>query len=249
MNPWHLEVLRLWRTRRVVALFGAFLIIGFGEPVLTYFLPQLVKGGTEGVKIILPPATPFEAMKSFSQQSAQLGTLVVVIVAAACIAVDANPALAIFYRTRIHHPAMLLLPRSTATAVAAMLALLLGTGAAWYETRLLIGYVSPGALAAGCALEMLWVAFTVAVVTGWSAIVRSVLAVVGGSVATLLALALLDSIGALASWLPSSLTSGIPDLLAGNVGVHWQGVGVTVAATVGLLVFATRLAALRQLDR
>ncbi|MFZ0128318.1 MAG: hypothetical protein WB808_04830 [Candidatus Dormiibacterota bacterium] len=249
MNLWRLEVLRLWRTRRVVALLGAFLVLGFGEPVLTYYLPELVKSGTNGVKIVLPPTTAFGAMKSFSQEAAQLGTLVVVIVAAACIAVDAHPSLAIFYRTRIRRPVMLLLPRSTATALTAMLALVLGTAAAWYETRLLIGYVSPAALAAGCGLEMLWVAFTVSVVTAWAAIVRSVLAVVGWSIATLLALALLDSISALALWLPTSLSSGIQDLLAGKGGVPWQGVGITVGATLGLLMFATHLTGARTLDR
>lgn len=249
MSTWRLEVLRLWRTRRVVALLGAFLVLGFGEPVLTYYLPDLVKGGTNGLKISLPPATPLDAITSFSQDAAQLGTLVVVIVAAACIAVDARPALATFYRTRIRHAAMLLLPRATAVAVATMLALVLGAAAAWYETRILIGYVSPAPLAAGCGLEMLWVAFTVAMVTAWAAVVRSVLAVAGWSLATLLALALLDSISGLASWLPTALSSGIQDLQPGKSGVPWPGVGVTACATVGLLVFATSLTGVRRSDR
>jgi ABC-2 type transport system permease protein len=188
-------------------------------------------------------------MRSFSQEAAQLGTLVVVIATAACIALEAHPALAIFYRTRIRRPVMLLLPRSTATAVTAMLALGLGTAAAWYETRLLIGYVSPAALVAGCGLEMLWMAFIVAVVTAWAAVVRSVLAVVGWSLATLLVLALLDSISSVSSWLPTALSSGIQDLLPGNGRVPWQGVGIAVGATLGLLVFATRLTAVRRLDR
>ena len=249
MSPWRLEVLRLWRTRRLVALLAAFLVLGFGEPVLTYYLPALVKGAANGVKISLPPATPSDAIRAFFQDAAQLGTLVVVIVAAASIAIDSRPGLATFYRMRVRSVAMLVLPRSTSVVAATILALILGTAAAWYETRVLIGYVSPATLAAGCALEMLWVAFTVAVVTAWASIARSVLAVAGWSLATLLALGLLGSISAVASWLPSALASGIQDLLPGHSGVPWQGVTVTASATLGLLVVATLLSGARQLDR
>ena len=91
MTVWRLEIARLWRTRRLVALLGVFLVLGFGEPVLTYYLPQLVNGETNGIKIVIPPATPAQALKGFSQNAAQLGILVVVIVAAASVALDSGP--------------------------------------------------------------------------------------------------------------------------------------------------------------
>ena len=225
MTVWRLEIARLWRTRRLVALLGVFLVLGFGEPVLTYYLPQLVNGETNGIKIVIPPATPAQALKGFSQNAAQLGILVVVIVAAASVALDARPALASFYRTRIRCPSLLILPRATAVAVASVVGLVLGSAAAWYETRVLIGYLSPARLAAGCGLEALWLVFSVVVVTTWATLVRSVLAVAGWSLATLLVLALLDSITAVAPWAP------------------------TAAATALLLAVATRLAGSRRSDR
>ena len=243
MTVWRLEIARLWRTRRLVALLGVFLVLGFGEPVLTYYLPQLVNGETNGIKIVIPPATPAQALKGFSQNAAQLGILVVVIVAAASVALDARPALASFYRTRIRCPSLLILPRATAVAVASVVGLVLGSAAAWYETRVLIGYLSPARLAAGCGLEALWLVFSVVVVTTWATLVRSVLAVAGWSLATLLVLALLDSITAVAPWAPTALASGIQDLLPGGGGA------VTAAATALLLAVATRLAGSRRSDR
>jgi len=249
MTPWQLELARLWRTRRLMALLGAFLVLGFGEPVLTYYLPDLVKGATNGVRISLPPVTPGQALTAFSQDAAQLGILVVVIVAAACVAIDARPPLAAFYRTRVRRPAMLVLPRAIAVALAGAVALLLGAIAAWYETWVLIGYTSPASLAAGCAVEMLWIAFSVAVVTTWATVARGVLAVAGWSLATLIALAVLDSISAVASWMPSALASGIQDLLPGRSGVPWPAVIVTACLTVVLLVLTTRRVGAPRSDR
>lgn len=156
MGPWRLESLRMWRTRRLIALCATFLVLGLGEPVLTYYLPQLVKGGADkGVQIILAKQTPADAIDGFAGNVGQLGTLVVVIVAAANVAIDAHPGLAAFYRTRIHRPALLVVPRYVTTSAASIAALALGTLGAWYETIVLLGTVPLGALMTGLALEAL----------------------------------------------------------------------------------------------
>ena len=79
-------------------------LLGFGIPVLTYYLPDLVKNAGNGVQIIAPKPTPADAIAGFASNAAQLGTLVVVVVAASTLAIDANPGLAAFYRTRVHGP-------------------------------------------------------------------------------------------------------------------------------------------------
>ena len=92
MSPWRVEMLRVWRTRRLVALVAVFVLFGLGIPVLTYYLPEIVRhANTGGVQIILPRQTPADALIGFGQNAAQLGTLVVVVVAAASLAIDARP--------------------------------------------------------------------------------------------------------------------------------------------------------------
>ena len=62
MGPWRLEVLRLWRTRRVIALAATFLIVGLGAPILTYYLPELIKGAGGGIQITVPKQTAADAL-------------------------------------------------------------------------------------------------------------------------------------------------------------------------------------------
>src|SRR5690242_21648586 len=111
MTVWQLERARLLRTRRALTLAATFLLLGLGSPVLTYYLPDIVKSGGGGnVQIIVPPQTALDGMVSYTGNLDSLATLIVIVVAAATLCVDASPILAAFYRTRLRAPA-LLLPR------------------------------------------------------------------------------------------------------------------------------------------
>jgi ABC-2 type transport system permease protein len=244
MSPWRLELLRLWRTRRALALAGVFLLLGVAMPILTTLLPKLVNGESgNGVTIIAPPAKPSDAIVGFAQNAAQLGTLVVVIVAAVSLALDARPALATFYRTRVRRPSMLILPRFAVVAAAAVIALVLGAVAAGVVTVDVLGPFPVATQVAGCALAALWVVFCVALTAAWAAVARSVLAAAGLSLGTLLALAFAGSIGAVGPWVPSRLAAAVVDLMPGRAGVPWRAALVSAVATVLLLVLAVRLVA------
>jgi hypothetical protein len=143
MSPWKLEALRLWRTRRLVALAGAFAILGLGIPILTYELPSLIKNGTGGIQVTVPRQTPADSLVSFGSN---------------------------------------------------------------------------------------------AVVALWASIARSVLAVVGTSLASILALAFLSDIHPLHTWLPSALGASVADLVGPHhPGVPWAAVAISAAATVALV--------------
>ena len=45
------------RTRRLLALVATFVILGFGMPVLTYFLPDLIKSGASGLQVTVEQQT------------------------------------------------------------------------------------------------------------------------------------------------------------------------------------------------
>jgi len=231
----------------VIALAATFLILGLGIPVLTYNLPELVKNAGNGVRIIAPKPTPADAIAGFASNVAQLGTLVVVVVAAASLTIDANPALAAFYRTRVHRPILLVLPRYVVVTAASVATLALGTFAAWYETTVLLGHASFGALMGGLALEALWLCFVTSVVTVFTSAIRGVLGVVGCSIALLLTLALVGGLPSASSWLPTSLGASAADLVQHPAGDVWHAVVVSAVATVAALSLAVNRLGKREL--
>jgi ABC-2 type transport system permease protein len=238
MGPWRLELVRVWRTRRLIALAATFLILGLGLPVLTYYLPELVVGAGNGVQITVPKQTAADALTSFASNVARLGTLVVVVVAAANLSIDAHPGLAAFYRTRVHRPSFLLLPRYVVVTAASVATLALGTFGAWYETTVLFGSVAIGPLIGGLALEAMWLCFVTSVVTVFTSAIRGVLGVVGGSIAFLLALALLGNLPSAFSWLPTRLAASGADLIQHPAGDVWHAIVVTAVASILALSFA-----------
>src|ERR1022692_2787725 len=141
----------------------------------------------------------------FAGSVAQLCTLVVVIVAAASLAIDARPGVAAFYRTRLRRPTRLVLPRYLTITAAAIAAFALGTLGARYETTVLLGPIRPADLAAGFGLETVSLCFATAVAAVFTSVVRSVLGAVGWALACLLGLAALSAVPAISSWLPTRL--------------------------------------------
>jgi ABC-2 type transport system permease protein len=247
MGPWRLEVIRLWRTRRLIALAATFLILGFGEPVLTYYLPDIINNANgNGVEISVPEQTAADSMAGFADNAGQLGTLIVVIVAAANLAIDANPGLAAFYRTRIHEPSKLVLPRYAVVTVATVATLILGTLAAWYETVILFSSVPVDRLLGGLAFEALWFCLVTSIVTFFASVIRGVLGVVGASIGLLLGLALLGNLPSISDWLPTSLSGSSADLIQHAGGDLWKSAIVASVVAVAALGLAVHRFGMRQ---
>jgi hypothetical protein len=117
--------------------------------------------------------------------------------------------------------------------------LLLGTLGAWYETVILFGSLDFGDLLIGLALEAIWFCFVTSIVAGFCGVVRSVLGVVGGSIAFLLALALLGNIPWFSSWLPTRLASGSAARFVEPPVVDlWHAVVVSIVASVAAFALA-----------
>jgi len=222
-------------------LSGAYVILGLGIPVLIYYLPSIVAhSDAGGLKLVVPRQTPVDALVAFGRNAGQLGTLAVIVVAAAGLALDARPALAAFYRSRTRSGSRLLLPRYVMTAAAAAVCFGLRILSTWYETSVLIGPLDPATLAAGFGIEIAWICFCVSVVALWVAVVRTVSAVVGLSLASLLALVFLAGFPGLSSWSPTVLASSVAELAGPHpASAPWHALAVTLGATALLLAAAT----------
>lgn len=250
MSLWRLERLRLFRTRRWIAILGVYLFFGLIGPVTARYANQIFEsfGAQSGPKMVFPPATVVDGIATYVKNVTQIGLLVLVVVAAGALSFDAKPTLAAFYRTRVRSTSQLVMPRFGVNAAAGSTGFLIGGLAAWYETELLIGHVPPVAMLEGIVLECLYLSFAVAVVAVSATLVKSQLNAVMLSLGVLIALPIMALVRGVAAWLPSYLVAA-PDGLVGDQPLtnFARATCVTLVATVVCLWLAIRRSANREI--
>ncbi|GGM03393.1 hypothetical protein ACFFX1_39330 [Dactylosporangium sucinum] len=165
MNLWRLEWLRLLRTGRWIGLAAVFLLLGFGEPLATRYLGELLSGaaGNGYIQVTVTKPQPSDGMGAYFGNITTLGTLVIVVIAGLAFSVRANPPLAALYLTHVPGRIGLLVPRLVTMAAAAASASVVGGVAAAYETTLLLGAPAVRATATGILISSLGAVFAVAV--------------------------------------------------------------------------------------
>jgi ABC-2 type transport system permease protein len=249
MTLLRLELLRMTRTHRWLALVGIYVFFGVLGPVTARYIGELLERfGTGDIVIEAPDPRPVDGIAQFIGNTSQLGLLAVVVVAAAALALDARPEVAAFLRTRVDRAGTLLLPRFAVVAATAALALVAGTAVAWALTGALLGGVSAGAMVVGTLLGMLYLVFAVAVVGAVAAALRGVPAIALGSLGVLILLPIVGLVPAIEVWLPSHLLAAVAGLVdGGSAGDYLRATLVTLAVTPVLVGFAMWRADRREL--
>jgi ABC-2 type transport system permease protein len=251
MSLWRLEWLRLVRTPRAVSLGAVYLAIGLIEPVTTRYASALLAHVARGTVVSLPKPTAAQALSNYVGEATIVGLIVLVAVAASAYNFDARPGLSAFFRTRVVSMWRLMAPRFAASAAAGVVAYLLGTLAAWYETNLLIGPLPAVALLAGTLCAAVYLLFAVAVTALAASLTKTTVASVGISLAILLAaLPLLGDVHAISSWVPTALVGAPADLVssppAHGLAHFVPALGVSAVAGALALAAAVRLLRARE---
>ncbi len=250
MTLWRLEVLRLFRTRRWLALLGVYVFFGIIGPLTARYLSEFIDflGGTEGMEIEFPPPVPSEAMVQYASNAMQIGTLVALVVAAGALAFDAIPEMGIFLRTRVPDVRRILTPRLVVTAVAVVTSFVVGALVAWYEAWALIGPVAAEDVVLGTALGAVFLCFVVALVAAMTGLTKSVLSSVLASVVVLLAMPILGVVRGVGRLLPTHLSGALGALPSGASPADYTAATlITLALTVLLLWIAVLTAQRREL--
>ena len=248
MTLWRLETLRLLRTNRMLILLAVYGFFGLIGPLSARYIREIVQRFGQGMQIDIPTPTPPDGITQFTSNAGQLGLLAVVIVAAGALAVDAHPEIAAFLRTRVHDTWRLLVPRYVVSSLAAVVALVVGTGLAWALTAILIGNPDSGGVVLGTVLGAIYLLFAVAVTAAFASIASSVLTTVLGTVFSLIVLPVLGIIGVVKPWLPSQLLGAIDAMVRGaGVGDYWRAILMAFVSIALLLVVAVRRTRAREI--
>ena len=215
MTLWHVELLRLWRTGRIWVLLGIYVLFGVIGPLGARYLPEILERFGGGIEVVVPEPTALDGMGQFASNAGQIGLLAVLAVTAAALAFDARTEWAAFLRTRVGSVRELVLPRVVASALAAGLALAVGSAVAAVLTGVLIAPVPVGDLLLGTALGAVYLVFAVAVVAVAASIATQTMSTVLLSVGVLLVLPVLQLLPVIEDWVPSRLLGATTALLAG----------------------------------
>jgi ABC-2 type transport system permease protein len=241
------ETRRLVRSGLLIGLLAVFAFFGLSGPALALYMPEILgaAASTEQLTIEAATATPEDGIALFNQSAMQLGLILAVAVAITSLSWDARPGSSIFYRTRVRSLARLTVPRlavgSAAVVASYAVALLL---AAWLTTAFLgpleaVPLLAVGVSSATYLVMCMSIGYLIMALTR-----RTAAAIAAATVLTLM-LPLLNSVDALAPWVPTTLLAA-GDLGTRELAAPWL---AAVAVTVLCLVAAGFAAANQQVRR
>jgi len=229
---WRLELLRLFRTHRIWILLGVFVSFGALGPLTARFLPEIVAAVGGGVEIAVPPASPELAMAGYLGNALQIGILAIAFVAAAALAFDSKPEMAVFLRTRASVP-QILTPRYVVNMLASIFSFVVGTAIAYIGSVMLIGTPLLGGTLIATLLLSVYLVFVVALTGLAASLVRSIPGAALITVGTLIVIGVVGLIPQAEAWLPSSLVGSFDALIAGGEFDYWGPLVVTVVLSLG----------------
>lgn len=232
MNLWRLEILRLVRTHRLWILLAVFTSFGVLGPLTARFLPEIVAAVGGGVEIAVPPPSPELAMAQYLGNALQIGILAVAFVAAAALAFDSKPEMAVYLRTRATIR-RILTPRYVVNMVAATASFIIGTVIAYVGTSLLIDAPRLGGTLMASLLIAAYLMFVVALTGLAASLVRSVPGAALISVGALIVFGIVGLIPQADPWLPSNLVGGFDSLIGGGEFIYWRAALSTIVLSIG----------------
>jgi ABC-2 type transport system permease protein len=248
MNLWKLEWLRMTRSSKAIALIGVFVFFGILGPLSAAYIGEIVEQFGGGVEIIFPPPTAADGVTQYVGNVQQIGLLVLVLIAAGALTMEARFEMAVFLRTRVQETWRLLLPRFVVVAGAGVVAFTVGWAVAWYETAVLIENPDAGSMLAVLGFASAYLVFAVSVVAFAGTHLKAILPSVMLSLGILLLVPLLALFPPVADWLPSHLLGASNDLLrGGDASEYLRSLLMTVALSGGFLALSVRGLARREL--
>ena len=130
-----------FKTSRILIVAAVFLFFGLSTPVLTKYLPEIIKlmPSTGDVIIQMPTPTSADSLTGYTSNMAQFGVLMAVLVAMGAIAKEVETGTAAMVLSKPVGRLAFILAKLKAEGFTFLVALLLGGLACWGYTRILFG--------------------------------------------------------------------------------------------------------------
>lgn len=204
------EMLELWRSYKWLWVPLVFVLLGIMQPVVSYYMPQIIEsagGLPEGAVIEIPLPTAAQVMVETLSQYNTLGILILVLAVMATVSGERTSGVAGMILIKPVSFASYVTSKWAGAVTLTVASLLLGSLSAWYYTLQLIGSLPFEHMVLGTMLYGLWLAFIMALVVAFSAILRSTGAVAFLTLLVTIGLSVLPSLFTeWMKWSPGTLT-------------------------------------------
>jgi ABC-2 type transport system permease protein len=202
------EIIEAWRTYRLGVVAALFLVLGITAPVLTRFLPDIIKAfAPAGFNVDVPSLGISDVLDQLLKNLVQFGALAAILVTMGSVATEKERGTAAFVLAKPVTRTAFLGAKVVSIGMIFAVATALAVAGAWVYTGLL--YFSPPILPwikLGAAIWLSTMVYVSITFLG-SVLMRSSLAAAGIGFAGLIALSLASIVPVLATWLPAGLVA------------------------------------------
>ncbi|EIZ2701396.1 ABC transporter permease subunit [Listeria monocytogenes] len=173
------EWLEQRRSLKIIWLPIVFALLGLTQPLMMYFLPEILKAvgtgsETEQVVALMENQSAQEVMaQTLGSQFDQIGIIIIIVVAMACIQNDRTRGMLAFIMTRPVSAAEYVLSKWVMQCVVGLSSLLIGYVLAAYYTYFLFGELAINSLTQGFFVYAIWFIFVISLVVFASAVFDS----------------------------------------------------------------------------
>ncbi len=227
------------RTNRLIIVGGVFLFFGLSTPLMTKYLPDLLKLGGQDLSAIFPPPTAAEAMLQYASTMIQFGVLIIILVAMGAVSRERESGTAALVLSKpVGYPAFII-AKFKAIGFTTLTGVSLGWLACWGYTYLLFENAPAWGFFLQNALLMLYLSLAIAVTLLFSSLFRNQLAAGALGLVTIVVLSIVSSLPWVGKYLPGELISWGNSLITGEpASAAWGAAAVTTALIVLSLYLA-----------
>ncbi|EAE7123779.1 ABC transporter permease [Listeria monocytogenes] len=195
------EWLEQRRSLKIIWLPIVFALLGLTQPLMMYFLPEILKAvgtgaETEQVIALMGDQSAQEVMaQTLGSQFDQIGIIIIIVVAMACIQNDRTRGMLAFIMTRPVSAAEYVLSKWVMQCMVGLSSLLIGYVLAAYYTYFLFGELAINSLTQAFFVYAIWFIFVISLVVFASAVFDSNAVVVMISVFIAIVLGVISGFG------------------------------------------------------
>jgi len=232
-----------FKTNKILIVAAVFLFFGLSTPVMTKYLPEIIKSmpSTGGIIIEMPTPTSNDALVSYTSDISQFGVLMAVLVAMGAIAKEVESGTAAMVLSKPVGRLAFILAKLKAEGFTFLVALILGGLACWGYTVLLFGDANALGFLYQNLLLGLFFALCLGITLFFSSLMKSQLAAGGLAIALIIFLSAISGLPWVGRFLPGQLINWGNRLVLGQPGAGEWGAVIAVALLTALSVYCTWL--------